>query len=46
MTFIEKKVSECDEGTYFGEIAMIDPERGTRSLSAKAKTDCIFLIVK
>lgn len=41
----EKKIGECEEGALIGEIAMIDSEKSTRSLSALAKTDCIFLLL-
>jgi hypothetical protein len=41
----EKKIGECDEGSLIGEIALIDPEKSTRLLSALVKTDCVFLLL-
>jgi len=32
-------------GTLIGEIAMMDPEKATRSVSVMAKTDCVFLLL-
>jgi CRP-like cAMP-binding protein len=29
----------------FGEIALLDPNKATRALSAMSKTDCIFLLL-
>ncbi len=41
----EEKVGECGVGILIGEIAMMNPEKGTRLLSGMAKSDCIFLLL-
>ena len=38
-------MGEAVVGTLIGEIAMMNPEKGTRLLSGMAKTDCIFLLL-
>ena len=41
----ERKISEVHEGIMIGEIAMLEPETGTRALSAMANTECILLLL-
>lgn len=41
----ENVVAEFPKGRLFGEIALIDPSKATRVLSAMTKTDCIFIIL-
>ncbi len=39
----ENVVAEFPKGKLFGEIALLDPAKATRVLSAMTKTDCIFI---
>ena len=47
MTIVEeeRKVSEFHEGRILGDIALQEPEKKRRALSAMAKTDSICLIL-
>ena len=40
---VENVVTEFGKGKLFGEIALLDPTKATRALSAMTKTDCIFI---
>lgn len=40
----ENVVAEFERGRLFGEIALLDPDKATRLLSAMTRTDCILLI--
>lgn len=42
---VENVVAEFDKGRLFGEIALLEPDKATRVLSAMTKTDCILLIL-
>jgi hypothetical protein len=39
----ENIVAEFPKGRLFGEIALIDPNKPIRALSAMTKTDCILI---
>ena len=41
----ENVVAEFPKGRLFGEIALLDPSKATRQLSAMTKTDCILLML-
>lgn len=42
---VENVVVEFPKGKLFGEIALIDPAKATRVLSAMTKNDSIFIIL-
>jgi hypothetical protein len=42
---VENIVAEFPKGRLFGEIALLDPTKATRVLSAMTKSDCILLIL-
>lgn len=41
----ENEVVVFSKGKLFGEIALLDPNKATRMLSALTKTDCILLVL-
>jgi CRP-like cAMP-binding protein len=47
MTQVETEniITEFQTGKLFGEIALLDPTKATRALSAMTKTDCVFMIL-
>ena len=42
---VENVVAEFPKGRLFGEIALLDPTKATRALSAMTKTDCVFIVL-
>ena len=42
---VENIIAEFPKGRLFGEIALLDPSKATRVLSAMTKSDCILLIL-
>lgn len=38
-------MSELESGRLFGEIALLDPNKATRALSAMCRSDCILLLL-
>jgi hypothetical protein len=42
---LEIEVAEFSKNRIFGEIALLEPAKATRVLSAMTKTDCILIIL-
>lgn len=41
----EKEVMQYAKGDYFGELALLDAEKGTRKATVKAETDLLLMSI-